>query len=61
MAQWLDTTPALKYGPTDLYGSCEAEDCTDGARLTCSVCGGQFCRSHGVHEAHRESADDSGR
>jgi hypothetical protein len=46
------TTPALKYGPTVLYGRCEASECEVPARATCSVCGGQFCRGHLAEELH---------
>ncbi len=46
------TTPADKYGPTALYGECEAGDCQTNARRTCSKCGGHFCLGHATHRAH---------
>jgi hypothetical protein len=48
------TTPAPKYGPTALYGSCEREDCPANARTTCANCDGHFCRTHAEHETHAE-------
>jgi hypothetical protein len=55
------TTPALKYGPTELYGSCEVEGCAWKSRTTCSECGGDFCREHTAHSVHaRPGADTPG-
>jgi hypothetical protein len=48
------TTPAPKYGPTNLYGGCEAPDCNGTARITCAECDGHFCRRHEDHEAGHE-------
>jgi hypothetical protein len=46
------TTPAAKYGPTDLYGHCEREDCRAKARVSCEICDGHFCRTHAEHQSH---------
>jgi hypothetical protein len=54
------TTPAHKYGPTDLYGDCEAGSCETNARETCSVCGGHFCLRHIDHTAHNPEAESQG-
>lgn len=50
------TTPAPKYGPTNLYGGCEHTECAGNARVTCPVCDGHFCRTHVEHETHAEPA-----
>jgi hypothetical protein len=46
------TAPAEKYGPTDLYDTCEASACDTTARLTCPACAGHFCRTHAEHHSH---------
>jgi hypothetical protein len=46
------TTPAEKFGPTAIYGTCEAEVCASTARATCAVCDGHFCLGHAAHEQH---------
>lgn len=51
LAKQLVTTAAPKYGPTDLYGRCEFEDCRANARTTCAACDGHFCRTHAEHHA----------
>lgn len=47
-----NTTPAPKYGPTSLYGTCEFVGCGATARVTCSVCEGDFCLGHASHIDH---------
>jgi len=49
------TTPALKYGPTALYGKCEGVDCERNARATCTTCQGHFCSAHQEHDTHDEA------
>ncbi len=44
-----------RYGPTPIYGECEAEPCARTARTTCGTCGGQFCRTHCEHDSHAET------
>jgi hypothetical protein len=46
------TTPAPKYGPTEIYGRCEFEACRATARATCATCDGHFCLTHAEHKAH---------
>ena len=58
-AKALVTTPALKYGPTRLYGRCEDGQCDGLARRTCTVCGGEFCLGHCEHPVHSHGADRS--
>ena len=48
-----DTTPAQKYGPTPVYGACEAVKCEAKARTTCVSCGGEFCLGHAAHVEHQ--------
>jgi hypothetical protein len=55
----LITTPAPKYGPTRLYGGCELDGCDSGARVTCTGCGGHFCRNHESHRAHHDVSDEA--
>lgn len=52
-AKWTD--PAPKYGPTTVYGECEADGCTADARTTCPVCDAHICFGHAEHARH-ESA-----
>lgn len=47
-----DTTPAPPFGPTGIYGDCEAGGCGAGARVTCPKCSGHYCRAHGEHAKH---------
>jgi len=42
-----------KYGPTPVYGACEAVECPAKARTTCADCGGDFCLGHAEHDSHR--------
>ncbi|HTZ44583.1 MAG TPA: hypothetical protein VMB79_12040 [Jatrophihabitans sp.] len=43
-----------KYGPTPVYGLCEAEECSAKARTTCHGCGGDFCLGHAPHSDHAD-------
>jgi hypothetical protein len=52
-----DTTPAAKYGPTPVYGVCEAVSCAATARRTCPACEGQYCLGHVGHDLHGPTAD----
>ncbi len=44
------TYPAPKYPPTPVFGSCEADDCSSGARTECPSCNGHYCLRHAAHE-----------
>ncbi len=46
------TEPALKYGPTLVYGRCEASECEARARTTCISCKAHVCFGHSDHAAH---------
>lgn len=51
--RFADTTAAPRYGPTPIYGMCEAPRCRSVARTTCTACEGDFCLGHadpGEHE-----------
>lgn len=52
MAVYRDTTPAPRWGPTPVYGPCEAPDCESTARRTCDTCRGEYCLGHIGHEEH---------
>jgi hypothetical protein len=47
-----DTAPAVPFGPTAIYGDCEARGCEVSARVTCPDCAGHYCRDHAEHETH---------
>jgi AN1-like Zinc finger len=54
--RFADTTAAPRYGPTPIYGMCEAPRCHSVARTTCPTCEGDFCLGH-VDSAEHECGD----
>jgi AN1-like zinc finger protein len=51
--RYADTTAAPRYGPTPIYGLCEAPGCESVARSTCAACEGDFCLGHVSSDEHK--------